>query len=306
MTTQTLDFTAPADPETAKATVLLDVRIQKPGKSRKADIGKVETTDDKTMLRLSKQLLDAPELRAVEKQDNEFRAWLYTQAVPGAPFRSGIHVIPAALIEDVDARITRYADRRSRLVEAFLLAYPQRIEDARQRLGSQWKATDYPPAENMRAAFSVSYQYLTFETPAVLAGLNRELWQREKDKARDMWAEAQDEMRAAMRQAFGEIVSHMADRLTPGDDGKPKVFRDSLIGNFREFLQTFPARDITNDQELAALVDRARALLSGIDADDLRKADGLRSSVAANIASIKADLDNAITTGSARARKFRL
>jgi hypothetical protein len=310
MTTKPLVFTdiQPVDSEPDKqATVLLDVSIRKPGKTRKADLGKIDAGDtEKTLLRLSKQLLDSDELRAIDTADNAFKQWLYTRAVPGAPFRAGIHVIPARLISEVDTKLAIYQANRERLIERFLLAYPQRIAEARERLGAQFKGTDYPPKEALKAAFRVDFSYFTFETPQSLAGISKELFDREKDKAREVWQQAQDDMREAMRACFAELVDHMRDRLKTADDGKPRIFRDSLVANLKDFLSTFPARDITNDGELAALCDRARSLLDGIEPDDLRKQEPLRENVRASMDEIKRDLDAAVTAASTRRRKFRL
>lgn len=95
----------------------------------------------------------------------------------------------------------------------------------------------------------------------------------------------------------------MADRLTPDASGKPKVFRDSLVANMAEYLETFPLRNVTSDDALAALVDQAREMLRGVSPKDLRSNEGLRDATARNMAEIKAALDAATTT---RTRQYDL
>ena len=38
---------------------------------------------------------------------------------------------------------------------------------------------------------------------------------------------------------LSSIVAHLTERLSGHEDGKPKVFRDSAVGNLREFFERF-------------------------------------------------------------------
>ena len=40
---------------------------------------------------------------------------------------------------------------------------------------------------------------------------------------------------------LAKLVSHLTERLSGQDDGKPKVFRDSMIENLTEFFGRFRA-----------------------------------------------------------------
>ena len=60
---------------------------------------------------------------------------------------------------------------------------------------------------------------------------------------------------------MAELVQHLVERLQPGADGKPKVFRDSLVRGMEEWLSDFSARNLAQDGELSSLVERARELL---------------------------------------------
>src|ERR1035437_6482187 len=81
-------------------------------------------------------------------------------------------------------------------------------------------------------------------------------------------------------------------------------WRESRIGNVREFLRTFPSRNLGDDAELAALAKDAERLLSGVDAQTLREGETVRDRVTAGMTAIKARLDEAACT--APARKYSL
>ena len=46
------------------------------------------------------------------------------------------------------------------------------------------------------------------------------------------------------------------------------------MSNLVEFLSNFSFRNVTDDQEVQCLVTRARELLQGVEADELRNAGG--------------------------------
>lgn len=268
--------------------VCLSLEIHKPGNRRKVSSSQVETDADKSMINVSKLLLDSAEYKAISRHDGEVRQWLYSRALPG-PFRAGVYLIPHELVLDVDTHLREAGAAREELIDAFMLAYPSLESEAAAKLGSLYDPKDYPEESLLRAAFSVHWSYFAFQTPDTLRRISTQLFERERDKAAASWVDATKEVREALRAGFAELVDHMAERLT-GD----KVFRNSLVENFRDFLSTFDFRNITDDADLRALVTRAGQLLDGVNPDTLRKEEGLRDAVARGMAEINASLDTMI------------
>jgi len=305
-----------AEPRLDKATVLLSLTITSPGKRRKGRLDQIETDADRDMLSLSKELFDSEELKAIETLNGQLRQWIYKKAlqVPSL-FRAGVYVLPVAMVEDVDQRLQSHQVQLSDLAALFASAYPGLVAAARARLRSQFNPADYPQAQispdgavyvdqsAVQRLFRIEWRYVTLGAPDALQGISRDVWEREKAKTAAAWRQASDEIRDLLRAGFAELVEHMAERLTPGDDGKPKVFRDSLVANMAEYLETFPLRNVTNDSELAGLVDQAREMLQGVSPKDLRSNEALRDATARNMAEIKAALDAAATT---RTRRYDL
>ena len=290
----------PQKVDIASNTVLLSLSLKAPGNTRKATMEGVEVDADKDMLKLSKDLLASPELATIKALDGEIRRWLYTRALPSM-FRAGVYLLPIALLEEVDTRLGVYRLTRDELVEKFTETYPNRVSEAQQRLRSQFDSSNYPTADQVSAAFSVEWSYFTMGTPDQLSGLNRAIWEREKAKAERQWGEASAQVQQLLRASMAELVAHIVDRLSPTPEGKRKTFRDSMVANLRDFLQTFPARNVTNDSELAALVKRTNDLLSGIDAQVLRDSDLLRDSVQRDMTRVKNDLDTMLIDRPGRA-----
>lgn len=273
--------------------IVLQLELSRLGVRRKVNSGAISTDADKELIHVSKEIIESEELQAIARFDGDLRKFIASRASgPAFLNRGGFHLLALAMVESTDDEITRRLASRADLVTRFVQVYEQRADQTRARLGSLAADVEYPSVDRVLRSFGARVRYLAFDTPASLQGIKREIFDREREKAAGEWAEALDECRGVLRAAFADLVDHLADRLTPDpESGKKRIFKDSLVRNFAEFAQTFSARNIADDQQLAALVDRAAAVMAGLDAKDLRTDDALRASVAASMREIKANAD---------------
>ena len=167
-----------------------------------------------------------------------------------------------------------------------------------------YNPADYPPVDEVAREFGLSWQYVSFGVPDQLKGISQEVWEQERDKAAQRMAEASSEIQQVLRQSMADLVAHMAERLKDGADGKPLKFKQSTVSNLVEFLSNFSFRNVTDDRQLQDLVGRARDLLQGVAADDLRTSGDMRIRVRQGIAALAADLDGMLVK--AGGRKMRL
>lgn len=253
----------------ARKTVCIKVRLSTMGNTRKVSTSQIEADADKDLLRVSKHLLDSAELKAIGRFDGEIRRFLYGICLP---FEIGIHLLPVAALEVVEERLRQFLTDRAELVKAFLAAYPSLCQDAAKRLRGLYNPADYPPVDDAAREFGFSWQYVSFGVPDQLKGISQEVWEQEREKAAQRMAEASSEIQQVLRQSMADLVAHMAERLKEGADGKPLKFKQTTVSNLVEFLSNFSFRNVTDDQELQSLVTRARELLQGVEADDLRTA----------------------------------
>jgi len=284
----------------AKKTVCIKVRLSMMGNTRKVSTAQIEADADKDLLRVSKQLMDSEELKAISRFDGEIRRYLYNICLP---FDIGIHLLPIAALQTVEQRLRDFAEDRRQLVDAFLAAYPSLCQEAAKRLRGLYNPADYPPAEDVAREFGFSWQYVSFGVPDQLKAISQDVWEQEREKAAQRMAEASSEIQTVLRESMAKLVQHMADRLKEGPDGKPLRFKETTVSNLIEYLANFEFRNVTDDGELQALVAQACELLNGVDADDLRTTGDLRTRVQQGMADIAAQLDTMLTrTGG---RKFR-
>ena len=137
----------------ARKTVFIKLHLGLLGNSRKVSSSQVEVDADKALIRVSKTLLDSPELQAIRTLDGDIRRYLYDTCLP---FEVGIHLLPLGLLETVDEKLGEFNDKRRVLVEVFLAAYPRLCQEAAGRLRTLHNPADYPPVEEVRSRFTFS------------------------------------------------------------------------------------------------------------------------------------------------------
>jgi hypothetical protein len=285
------------------------IEIGKIGVRRKVRQDKVQVRDDPDasvrMLHVSKEILECAEYDAIESLDNYIRVRLAKFALPSM-FRRGVYLVPLDLLQRVDEMCEDYRVKRAELVENFLKVYEGAVRAAREKLGTLYNPKEYPALSEVRASFDVQTRYLDFNPSGKLATINAGMFKRETERFQNQLENAAEEIKLALRESFGELVNHMANKLTPDSDGEKKIFRDSLVLNMREFLDTFKARNIADDAELEKLVEDTKKLLNGIDAESidlLRQPGTVKETVAAGMIQIKTALDTSIET-LRKGRKF--
>jgi len=283
--------------------VLLSLSIHRFGISKKVKSSEVTTDASPEMIKVSKRILASGEYDAIVKADQGFTGGISDLALPSL-FRAGVYAVPLALVERVDGIIQRHIVARKLLIDAFLRVYQSAIQEAEISLGSLYDAANYPSAESVRSKFGIGYKYVATSTPERLKEIRADIYQRESEKARMEVQSLAENVKAVLREAVRDLLAHAVDRLQPKADGTAKIFRDSLIGNVKDFLSTFADRNIASDSELELICKQISDLVSGISPDTLRADANLRAEVASTFDSIKVTLDGMLTDQAARKFTF--
>lgn len=284
--------------ELLKNSVAFSMTFSRWGNLRRGNKEMVETDADKTMLRLSKRLVNSEEYDNIVKLQNRARKWVEDRTVPSF-FHRGVYLVSLNSIEKVEDYLNNVKKTMGELVEEFLSQYRVQIVEAREGLGSQFNESDYPSPEYLRNSFDINWKWVTFDVPE---NLPETIFNAEREKAEKAWEEASESIKQALRESFMKLISHAKEKLTPIPGEKQKIFRDSLIENIEDFLRTFNNRNIVNDTDLQGLVEKARDIL--VNPDNLRKDVSLRAKVAADFSEIERNLDAMIITKPSRKFSF--
>lgn len=229
--------------------------------------------------RTNKNLLaDDEKLEAINKYAANFRNWLYSETLPWS--NSGLRLIPTAKFFDFKTTLDKYKTEFEGLVSDFVTDYPTRIAAQAFKLGSMFDRSEYPDANDIAHKFRFSYCFSPVpEAGHFLVDLGEEM----EKELRDEYEKAYEErVNSAMKDLWTRLkdsLDKIAERLTPDEGGKNKIFRDSLVDNVLDLCGMLRDLNVTNDVNLEKARREVEMLLSGVVADDLRKSEEIRKDV---------------------------
>jgi len=276
-------------------------------KVRSEDVSVRDNFEDQPVspeaLAMSKRLIESASYDAIGALDNALRSELQRIALPASMLRKGMYLVPLPMLERVEEMIRDFQVQREGVISDFIAVYGDAISRARETLGPLFREDQYPEPNAVRNAFGVKISYVSFEVPGKLRSISEQLYNREKAKICESIAQAGDEIRTGMREALAKLVGHLQTKLNEKrPDGRPAIFRDSAVQNIKDWLELLPTRNILDDTDLETLANKAKNLLDGVAASDLRSDTLLRERVSGQITEIKASLDGLVT--SQPVRKF--
>src|SRR4029077_10134742 len=118
-----------------------------------------------------------------------------------------------------------------------------------------------------------------------------ELYRQESERVAARFDDAVRLAEEAFLVEIDRLVSHLTERLSGLDDGKPKVFRDSAIENLTEFFQRFRRLNIRSNEQLDQLVEQVQNTVRGVEPQALRTNPPLRQRVASQLAGVQSVVD---------------
>jgi len=270
-----------------------------------ADKDEKKDSLDPSMIRVSQDLIDKKSLAAIAKHDKRFTNWVKkAHAVPSPIKFQGAYLMRLSEAELIDSTVLEYAQVRKMLVNAMGQRWDAIVADAKTKRGPFFDSSDYPSFKTIRAKFRVESRWLSFNVPAALEQINANIYKRESEKAQLFFANAAQEARDAARVAFKGMNDHLLSQLGNDEMGKPKRFMGGSVTKLREYIEMFlNGGDLTGDGDLKGIMVKAKEILSGVDASEVRKQEGLRASLETAVKTIQDEAVKLVVIGR---RKFAL
>jgi hypothetical protein len=228
-----------------------------------------------------KLLGDCAELVAIQKHAANVRNWHYEQTSLWGDL--GQRTLPTSRFPMYYEGITGHQAEFDKLKEVFLSTYDHFCTwaqtEARAKLGSLYRESDYPSVDTLRTkfAFSHSQQPMPVSGHWQLDMLNEHNQILAQSFADTYNARLDATMREVWQRTY-DAMSKMSERLdyVGGDAKDKKVFRDSLVYNLRDLLTLLDAFNVEGDHRMTAMRDGLEAALDGVSPDALREDDHLR------------------------------
>ena len=244
---------------------------------------------ERESLSASKRLLDAshPAFKAVTAVKT--RTTNYWKGVSLPYPESGIRLIRQRQVDSFNEQMHEFRQDLEEAAWRLDEHYAELRDAARQQLGNLYDPSDYPTS--LRDTFAILWDFPSVEPPDYLRQLSPEIYEAEKQRVSARFDEAVQMAEAAFVDELHTLVTHLSERLSGQNDGKPKVFRDSAVTNLNEFFDRFRQLNVRSNEQLDQLVDQCRDIVGGVAASQLREDSGLRTAVVSDLGQITGVLD---------------
>jgi hypothetical protein len=202
----------------------------------------------------------------------------------------GVRLIRHDALESFSAQMADFRTELDDAVANLDRHYGELKQAARERLGSLFNSADYP--ETLVGLFGVIWDFPNVEPPEYLVRLSPGLYEAERARVSARFEEAVQLAEQAFLEEFARLVAHLTERISGvGEDGQPRVFRDSAVENLSGFFARFRELNVRSNDQLDALVAEAQRAVRGVGAQQLRDGEGLRREVATQLSRVQASLD---------------
>jgi len=240
-------------------------------------------------LSAGKKLIDTshPAFKAVTSVRGKVLSLWKAESLPFP--EPGIRLIRQDRIDSFNSRMQELREELEEAVWRLDEHFAELKSAARERLGRLFNAADYP--DSLRKMFAVTWDFPSVEPPPYLQALKPELYQQECQRVQQRFDEAVRLAEEAFTAELAKLVSHLTERLSGTDDGKPKTFRDSMVENLTEFFGRFRQLNVRSNEQLDSLVADAQRIIRGVDPQDLRDNHDLRQHVATEMSRVQSVLD---------------
>lgn len=192
-------------------------------------------------------------------------------------------------IERLDTELTALRGELANAVEQLDRRYAELRTAAQQRLGRLFNLSDYPAS--LRGLFAVEWDFPSVEPPDYLQQLNPELYEQECRRVAARFDEALQLSEQAFVAELSQLVVHLTERLSDSDDGKPKVFRDTVVTNLTEFFERFRRLNVRSNEQLDTLVSQVEDLVNGVQPQSLRDNQVLRQAITTELTQLQPVFD---------------
>ena len=193
---------------------------------------------------------------------------------------------------DLDSFVSTMEELRDRLKDAereYDRRYHSIQSEARNRLGRLYNPQDYP--DSMIGAFDVTWEFPNVDAPEYLLRLSPDLYERETERVRTRFNEAVVLAEQAFAAELSKMIEHLLERLSGSEDGKPKIFRDTVVTNLNDFFGRFRELNIGSSPDLDRLVAEAQRVIGNTEPEALRNSASLRTQISRNLTNVQASLD---------------
>ena len=265
----------------ARAAMLVDLNIaiysgRKQDRATQAEVTTSKGSGSKKAASVYKNLFaECKELDAITKFQARARSEHYRLTMPWND--RGARLLPTVSLLDYKQVMNRYQLEFDRLVAAFLDKYATLVAAAAFQLGTLFDRKEYPDVAQVARRFRMDIAFVPLPTSGdfrldVESEVQRELMEQYDRRLAEQLASATKDSWDRLYEA----LSRLSDRLTVDEDGKKKIFHDTIVTGAVELCELLTAMNVTQDPQLESARRKLQEVLLGVTPKELRDEDGTR------------------------------
>lgn len=205
----------------------------------------------------------------------------------------GIQFLALEIAEEANNTLKGYSKQLKEAVEPFVSQYKKFISEASIELGKDdlFDKDDYPHPNEIAEKFWIYWRFFDMTIPS---GATEAVYKEETKRIKDLFTQTRTETILALREGFGELVTHLAETMNGKAKGKKMRVRPEAIDKVMKFFDTFQYKNVFKDGELDNMVTQAKDLLIDVEPKDLRDDKSLAKLINDELGDIKEQLDGSI------------
>ena len=219
--------------------------------------------------RYNKRLLPKAAFAALTATMSEARTRHYANSLPWDD--KGARLLTVANYEHYTELMDAFRERVVRQRARFIEDYDDYVGQARLDLGKLFRIEDYPSKDALQDKFSIRYRITPVpDADHFIAKLASDDTDRVK---RDIERHIEEQLHDAVGDLYRRLagaVERVSERLEEDENGKPLVFRDTMISNIRDLVDVVPRLNIFGDDRLARLCEQVKDRIAAVEPDSLR------------------------------------
>jgi hypothetical protein len=172
----------------------------------------------------------------------------------------------------------------NRLLDEFILKYPQIVSDAAFKQGDMFDRSQYPDVGQVRSKFRIKLFVTTVPSNDFRSNISSVIAEDLKNHYERQVGEIIDNVMIDASERFLEIASRISNACTevsPDEDGKVKRKKiyDTTITQAKELCNTLKDFNLTNNETLESARVQLENALRNVSVEDLRESSYIRSVV---------------------------
>jgi hypothetical protein len=206
----------------------------------------------------------------------------------------GARLLPVKLTLEYKQHITNMRIAYENMCNNFYAQYPSIVANARTNLQAMFKAEDYPTLDEVKEkfGFSLVFSPLPESGDFRLDVANEDL----KDLQDSYEADFNNRLAKAVRAPWEKLYKELQSLSSKLDDSnadpdKKKRYHDSLLENPQELCRLLTALNVTNDPKLEEARRDLERVLIGVEMEDIKESELIRSDVKARVDAILEKFD---------------